>query len=335
MQEKDLESLDRTITLKEYLSGVKPYLDILLRNKFKLLFFNAAVLLVVLFYLIFLLKPQYRSSIDLLPDSKSPSSLLGNLSGIASLAGINIGSGGNKTILYENIIYSESILTPAILADYKSKNFAKPVDLTQYFQIQSKKDLSPEDDKRYKLLKTIEFLTKYQVVSTSFDKKTEILTLDVITDEPAISASLANNIILALDNYLKTKSKTEASEERTYLEIRNRQIKDSLTIAEDKLRRFREQNRIIEQSPPLLLTQGRLMRDVEILQTVYGEITKQLELAKISEIQDKPVLKVKELAGIPLLKESQNKAGKLIFYMFFSVLISSAYLILRSKKKSE
>ena len=38
------------------------------------------------------------------------------------------------------------------------------------------------------------------------------------------------------------------------------------------------------------------MRNVEIQQNVYIELTKQLELAKIDEIKDTPVLNIKENA---------------------------------------
>ncbi len=49
------------------------------------------------------------------------------------------------------------------------------------------------------------------------------------------------------------------------------------------------------------------MRNVEILQTVYVELTKQLEIAKIDEIKDAPVLNVKEFAKSPVKKAGPRR----------------------------
>ena len=83
--------------------------------------------------------------------------------------------------------------------------------------------------------------------------------------EGQLSADVANKLAQSLDLYVRTQRKSYATEQSFYLEKRTSQIKDSLVIAEDKLKNFREQNRITAQSPNLLLEQGRLMRNVEIL----------------------------------------------------------------------
>ena len=60
------------------------------------------------------------------------------------------------------------------------------------------------------------------------------------------------------------------------------------------------------------------MRNVEILQTVFIELTKQLEIAKIDQIKDAPVLNVKEYAKNPVKKAGPKRANALIIIMFFS-----------------
>jgi uncharacterized protein involved in exopolysaccharide biosynthesis len=83
---------------------------------------------------------------------------------------------------------------------------------------------------------------------------------------------------------------------------------------------------MIVQSPNLLLEQGRLMRNVEIQQNVYIELTKQLELAKIDEIKDAPILNIKENAQNPILKVGPKKLTILILIFFLSLLVSGIYL---------
>jgi uncharacterized protein involved in exopolysaccharide biosynthesis len=71
------------------------------------------------------------------------------------------------------------------------------------------------------------------------------------------------------------------------------------------------------------------MRNVEILQTVFIELTKQLEIAKIDQIKDAPVLNVKEYAKNPVKKAGPKRAISLIIIMFFSSFIASIYFIFK------
>ena len=75
------------------------------------------------------------------------------------------------------------------------------------------------------------------------------------------------------------------------------------------------------------------MRNVEILQTVYVELTKQLEIAKIDEIKDAPVLNVKEFAKSPVKKAGPKRTIWLIIILFFSVLITGAYFLYKNDFK--
>ena len=69
------------------------------------------------------------------------------------------------------------------------------------------------------------------------------------------------------------------------------------------------------------------MRNVEILQTVFIELTKQLEIAKIDQIKDAPVLNVKEYAKNPVKKAGPKRAITLIIIMFFSGILTGLYFI--------
>ena len=134
--------------------------------------------------------------------------------------------------------------------------------------------------------------------------------------ESKLSAEVANKIAESLDLYVRTKRKTYASEQRFYLEKRTAQLKDSLTFAEERLKSFREQNRVVLQSPRLLLDQGRLMREVEILNAVYLELNKQLEIAKIDDIRETPIVNIKEWAKDPVIKTGPKRLQTFIMFMF-------------------
>jgi uncharacterized protein involved in exopolysaccharide biosynthesis len=151
--------------------------------------------------------------------------------------------------------------------------------------------------------------------------------------ESRLAADVANAVVESLDLYIRTKRKSYALEQKYYLEKRTEQLKDSLSKAEERLKNFRVQNRIVGQSPQLMLEQGRMMREVEILQTVYVELTKQLEIAKIDEIRDTPVVNLKEPAKDPVIKAGPARMNKLLTIMILSLLFSAAFFIFRPSLK--
>ena len=209
----------------------------------------------------------------------------------------------------------------------KTKEFPDSVNLIKYFEMDETDD-NPIIQKRKNFLKLYEKLTKDKI-STDVDRMTKILNVTVTMPEAQLSADVANKLTQSLDLYVRTQRKSYATEQSFYLEKRTSQIKDSLVIAEDKLKNFREQNRITAQSPNLLLEQGRLMRNVEILQTVFIELTKQLEIAKIDQIKDAPVINIKEFANNPVKKVGPKRAILVIIIMFFSFLISNIYFLFK------
>ena len=164
------------------------------------------------------------------------------------------------------------------------------------------------------------------------DRITKVLDIKVTMPESDLSALVANNIVESLDNYIRTKRRSYASEQRFYIQKRLAQVKDSLSAAENKLKNFREENRLVA-SPALMLEQGRLLRNVDILQTVFIELNKQLEIAKIDEIKETPVLNVEELAKDPIIKAGPKRATVFITIVILSFLLSTLYFMFRDDIK--
>lgn len=308
---------------------LKPYIEILSKNRKKFLSFNLIVLIISIFYLFVFLKPYYTSSVSILPEYGNKSGVMNKLSGLAAMAGINVGEAA-PTEIYQNLIQSEQVLSNVIYSKYKTNLFYDSVNLIQYFDIKS-----DESDRTLKMRK--EFLDAYEYlngkITSNIDRLTKILTVTVEMHEPQLSADVANKIVESLDLYIRTQRKSFATEQIYYLEKRIKEVGDSLTAAEESLKKFREQNRIVNQSPGLLLEQGRLMRSLEILQTVFIELNKQIELARIEQVRDAPILNIKEYANRPVQKAGPKRLSSIIQIMIFSMLFSSLYFIFSERIK--
>jgi uncharacterized protein involved in exopolysaccharide biosynthesis len=332
-QDKDTEPQDNRSfeeKFKDFVEKVKPFTKKLWANRKNIIIGNTVVLIITLVYLLFFSKPYFESKVTILPEYGGKSSILSQLSGLASIAGVKVGEVA-ATEIYQNLILSETVLNDVIYAKYQTEEFPDSIDLIHYFGI-NEKDNNPAIQKRKKFLILYDNLTKGRIL-TEVDRMTKILNVTVTMPEAQLSADVANNLVKSLDLYIRSQRKSNATEQSFYLEKRTEQVKDSLTAAENILKKFREQNRVTAQSPNLLLEQGRLMRNVEILQTVFIELTKQLEIAKIDKIKDAPVLNVKEYASNPVKKAGPKRASSLIIIMFFSFIISSLYFIFRDDVK--
>ena len=313
---------------KDAVEKLRPYVLSLWSAKWKLILINFSTFVLALIYLLFFTEPFYESTVSILPEYGSKSS---TLSGLASLAGINLGEAAPSEI-YENLINSESVMERVIYTKYETEKFDKPVNLFEYFEIKVDDNYPSELQQRKNFLSIYKSLTNGNI-KTDIERMTKILTVTVTMPESKLSSDVANEVVASLDNYIRTKRKSYASEQRYYLEKRIEQVKDSLTITEEHLKKFREQNRVIAQSPQLLLEQSRLTRTVEILQAVYIELTKQLEIAKIDEIRDTPVINIKEEAKDPIQRAGPNRRKALLFVIFFSICSTVIFIAFTPKIK--
>ena len=308
---------------KQTVEKIRPYVLRLWEAKKKFIIFNAIVLALTLVYLLFLTKPYFTSTITILPDYGTNTSTLSQLSGLASLAGVSVGQ-SSPTGIYQKLVTSQSVLAPVVYAKYKTDKYPDSVNLIQYFKIKPDKHLSPSLQNRKMFLKMMDNLTKARI-KTDVDRMTQILTINAIMPESKLSADVVNNLARSLDNYIQTQMRTNASEQRRYIGKRLVEVKDSLTFAENVLKDFNEQNRVINQSPSLILQQSRMMRRTDILNAIYLQLEQQYELAKIQEIKDTPVINIEEWAKNPILKSGPKRLIGFIIVMFFSVLMSAGY----------
>jgi uncharacterized protein involved in exopolysaccharide biosynthesis len=326
--EQTSEDLQKSFfdVLTDFIIKIKPHIALLWSKRKQLVLVNGGVGVITVLLLYFYIKPYYQSTVTILPDFGNKSSdMLGQFSGLAAMAGVNVG-GDVSTQIYQNLIMSETVLSEVIYRKYETKEYDKPVDLIEYFNIKPDKSLPDTLQKRKMFLLMYEALAKGRIFLT-YEIKTKILTVMVDMPEAKLSSDVVNAVVASLDQYVRTQKRSFATEQRKYLVSRVQQIKDTLTLCEDALKSFREKNRQVTQSPELLLEQNRLMRNVEIQQTIFIELTKQLELVKLAEVKDVPVVNVREYAKDPVVKTGPKRVMTLAEILFFSFVCSAGWIL--------
>ncbi len=252
--------------------------------------------------------PKYSSVVVILPrqSASGAASLLAKYSGI--IGEIPLDESIPETKLYPAIAVSRNVLERALESRFG--------EITFYDTFSRKYSTG-----RKGTLKLINILRK-KIIRTNLDYKTTLFSVTVTTHNPELSAAFANEILIRMESFFQLRLTSAATRQLEMIGKRLIVVSDSLKSAEDDLLQFRESNRSTQLSPNLQIMELRLLREVEINSTVYIELNRQLELAKISEVKQKPVLNVLDKAVVPLIKSSPGRL-KIIIYFFAAGFLSA------------
>lgn len=223
----------------------------------------------------------------------------GNLSALAALAGVSFGGGNTDdgSAYMEDIIKSRDFLSQMsnkewlVVDTSKRTDTLTPITLEEFWKI--KLDSTTKNKEEVLEAVIIGKMLKYKYVAYAQDKKTGIISLTTMFEDPKISHEFNIAVFEELNNTLINKMHFKASENRKFIEERLTEVKGDLRRSEERLLSFKQQNRAWN-DPSIQLQEGRLMRDVTINQELALQLQKQYELAKIEESKDMPLLDVIE-----------------------------------------
>ncbi len=236
------------------------------------------------------------------------------------LPGVNVPGGSDISRLYPSILTSETVLRGVIEKEYTTERFSKPVNLITYFELD---EPTPEENFD-KALKNLRDLHHYDP-----SKQDEHRHCDRGDAGAQLSAEVLNTVIAETDKFMRLKKTTNASEQLKWIEERLKQVEVELRSAEEALKNFRERNRRVADSPQLLLEQERFLRDVQVKSTVFIELKRQAELAKIEEIKNITVVNVLDEARAPVKKERPKRAIMTAAVLLLAFIGTSGYFVLR------
>jgi len=266
------------------------------------------------------LELTYKASASLLPETdKAKLGGLSQFSGLAQLAGVSV-PGSEISRLYPVILASETVLRPVILAKYKTTRYTDSVDLLQYFEL-TKKSREENIDKALRELAGR--------VTTTFETKTSTVTATIEMEEPQLAADVLNGIVGQLDLFMRLKRINTASEQAKWISSRLTEVEKELRATEDALKDFRERNRRVADSPELMLIQERMLREIKVKSTVYEELKKQFELAKIEEIKNVSIVNVLDEARAPVRKEHPKRATNTVIAFLLGLFGTSTWYAMK------
>lgn len=252
----------------------------------------------------FLLPPIYKAEVTILPQNQSDSSQL--LSRVAAFAGLSLDGNISYEQLYGKILKSDRILDALIARKWQHRKFAEPVTLYEIFGIEPGADnLEGQQRAEYDLKKILQ----KRIITFTREDVTGFMVLGVhMPHDPELAAVFANALAEELDKYNRTFRNGKAVEQRLFIEERMAAVELDLREAENVLAAFLETNRSYSSSPSLLQRYGELSREVEAQSSMWVELRRQLELAKLEENKGIRYVDILDKAIAPIKRSSPRRA---------------------------
>ncbi len=265
----------------------------------------------------FLVTPIYRASTLLIPNVSQLglNAALGELSGLVGQFGIG-GSGEDPSRVYPEILQSRAMARTILEMSVVDRAGRSQRYLDRFDMKSDSQEAKIENATRAFLVRRSR---------TILNPKNNAIKIVVYDSDPEVAAQVANAMVAELDRVNQEINRSNARARREFIDSRRIKVAEELQTLEEALLQFHEENRQIQGSPQLKLEAERLERRVRVSEELYLTLTKELEVAKIDEVRDVPVISVLDRAVPPV--ECQSPRKRLIVVVTF-VLATALGLVL-------
>ena len=258
------------------------------KGKWFIILFVGICTLASIYYSVFVLEKMYKSTTIIIPLQQEKSSL-GNLSGLIGNLPLPISLPGQGTSNIMSFLQSRSLKERLI-----TKYDMLPILYKGMWDAENRRWLVEAPEDKPTLVKAIQSKKLDGFYSVSQDKKTKLITVESIGKDPGFCAQMIEKVIKELTFFLENEYDSNAKREREFIE---KQLEKSTAELEHWER----------QIPNDKLTLSKINRERLTTQSVYTELRKQLELAKIAEAKTLESFKILDKAFVPEMHFKPNK----------------------------
>ena len=315
---------------------------------------SAAIILGII--VAFSIPKTYKAEVVLAPELSSGSNLSGSLNDIASMVGINIGNGGSSVDaiypeLYPEIIQSVPFLTGMFDTKITTKNQElKDISLYTYLKDKQKypwwtkiigaatkifkKNNSEVVATNSKQLNNF-MLTKEQddiaqnvkgIINCNVDKKTDIITISITTQDPLVSAALADTVRSKIQQYIIDYRTRKARNDLNYVQKLCSEAKAQYIKSQQQYSSYSDANEDV-----ILVSfkakQEEMENEMQLRYNIYNQCAQQLQLAKAKVQERTPAFTVLQPATVPLKKDGPKRMTTIIVFVFIAFTITSIYAL--------
>lgn len=322
--------LDDKITFREVVQRFKVWVSFFL-GKWKILMIAVIIGMSIGALVSKFKKPVYHAETTFVLE-ESDMDGLGQMSGLASLLGINIGSMGSSSGIFQGdnimeLYKSDNMLGKTLLSPFNSefllidrfiefhklsRKWKRKVNLDQLdFSISRERFTVTQDS----VVKEISKLIREKYLSVEKpNRKLSIIQVNIQSKDEAFAKVFNEKLVEKVNSfYFETKTK-KTSENVGILQAQSDSVR---AVLDENLVEFAGMSDKIPFPNPLLQTatvEGRKKQiDIQAASAVYAEITKNLEIAKVNHRNNSPLIQIIDAPRFPL-RETKIKLWKGIVF---------------------
>ena len=305
----------------------------------------------------------YTSGATFIPQTGGDSKPSSSLSGLASLAGINLGgmSSGSDIppTLYPQIIssvpYKLGLLDKTIevadsevsLGEYlgddsessilgivKKYTIGLPSTILSALRGSSSEGTSEEQGELYQISEDDRklFETLNTKLILSLNEKEGFVTLEFSDEDKFVAAQVAEGAKELLQERIIAFKNQSARELLDFTTKQYQENKTSYEALQDSIAIFKDQNLNISSS----LYQNRLdrlERELNIASSVVEQLASQVEQAKLQVNKDTPVFTIIEPVTVPFERSAPKRSLIVVIWTFLGVVLSTGYILVKDPAK--
>lgn len=344
------ETHHKEITLKELAIKSNEWVSYL-RSKWLIILIGCVIGIVLGYLYASYKKPKYVAASTFALEDANGGGSLGQMAGLASMVGIEIGSSGNGGVFQgDNLIElykSRTMIQQSLLseADFDGK---KQLLIDRYLDFNNLKAKWPQHPN----LKNINFrvnkdarlsraqdsilgevvkeIGKNNLVVTKPDKKLSILKVQVTSKDELFSKAFDDEIVKNVNEfYVQTKTK-KSLQNVAILQHQTDSVKRALNGALAGMASLTDANPNANPARQILkVPSQRRQVDAQANTAILTELVKNLEMSKVSQRKEMPLIQMIDAPVLPLTKLATTKTQGMVSGFFLAGFLMSILLLVR------
>ena len=345
IQENNL--VEEKISLSFLILGFKDWLRFLFSKKNLIIYGTISVL----FFTIssnYLISPIHYARTTFVLDNENTTGSIGDLSSLASLAGINASSFIDASSLFQidniqELYRSNSMIKQTLLsnANYKDKNFLIIERFVKAESLENKwnnlgvqiRDFNLKKSSRLKdslVKELVKIIKKDYLIVDKPSRKTTIIEIGFDHKDEVLAKTFNENLVRIVNDFY---NKTKTLKTGMNLEILQRQADSIKIVLDSSIMILAETDQSIPNPNPLtkvsLVPYQKAMIDVQTNGAIYQELLKQLELAKVSHRNKMPLIQIIDKPEFPLENSRWKLLKTIVYGLILGLLISILFISTR------
>ncbi len=331
-------------------------------------YFKVLPATLVITYLIIVCIPRYYScTVSLAPEPTGASSMSGSLGSLASSFGLgSLSKLGSQDALfseiYPDILKSNDFISQLMTVKITTKDNETTCNYYTYLRDKQKEawwntvigsirnmiSIPDQDTYNGEEILDVFYLTKTQSdifnaasskISSSIDKKTDVVSITVKDQDPLVCATMANETCKKLQDFIIAYRTNKAHIDHDYYEKLVAEAKESYEKARQQYVLFADSHQDAF-LPSYKTKEEGLENEMQLRYNVYTAMSNQLQAATAKLQEATPAFTVIQSASVPVKPAGPKRVVTAVFMTILAFIIISAKILLKesyqkTEKKSE